>query len=239
MRTISRELCVCCFLIVIIILCFVGINILISRERKNYVDNLMNFYPTCQHDGSTEIEKEYDGHKVTYGEMDYDGIKELYDIVKSMNKKINTFIDVGSGRGKLCFFMASYAEIEKSIGIELVTKRHNDALDLKSRLEKATSWWDLPNISGKIEFINSDILNVDLDLPDRPQLFIWFSNLCFNENVNNDIFLKFEKELPEGSILCCSKRSDVVGLKFVKSVPIDMSWGKANNVYIYVKTKEL
>jgi len=226
------QLYVFCFLTILIFLCFCIIYIISSRVRKNYLDNLIKLYPTCQHDSNiSEIEKKYDGKKTTYGEMDYNGVKELYEIAKSINKKINTFIDIGSGRGKLCFFMASYDEIKKSIGIELVTDRHNDALELQDRLEK--------EYAGKVKLINSDIFdfNLDSNLPDHPQVFAWFSNLCFDEIANDDVFLKFEKELPEGSILCCSRSCgvDIKFMKFVKSVQIDMSWGKANNVYIYIK----
>lgn len=192
----------------------------------------MKLYPACKHDVcKAKTQKRYHGHKTTYGEMDYKGIKKLYTIVKSMNKKINTFIDVGSGRGKLCFYMASHDNIEKSIGIELVKDRHKDAMALQKRLAK--------EYSGKVELINSDIFKVDLEskLPEEPQVFVWFSNLCFDQNITDDIFSKLEKELPSGSIVCCSNRCEAGGksMKFVNSVPIDMSWNKGSNVYIYLK----
>lgn len=203
-----------------------------TRTRKNYLGKLMKLYPLCKHDScKAKTQKKYDGHKTTYGEMDYNGIKKLYSIAKSMNKKINTFIDVGSGRGKLCFYMASDDKIKKSIGIELVKDRHKDALALQKKLAK--------EYSGKVELINSDIFKVDLEskLPEEPQVFVWFSNLCFDQNITDDIFSKLEKELPIGSIICCSNRCEAGGksMKFVKSAPIDMSWNKGSNVYLYIK----
>jgi hypothetical protein len=203
-----------------------------TKTRKIYLGKLLKLYPACQHDAcKAKTEKIYKGHKTTYGEMDYKGLKKLYSVVKSMNKKINTFIDVGSGRGKLCLYMAADDKIKKSIGIELVTNRHKDGLALQKKLSK--------EYARKVELINSDIFKVDIEskLPEDPQVFVWFSNLCFDQNITDDIFQKLEKDLPEGSILCCSNRCEAgnKAMQFVKSVPIDMSWNKGSNVYIYLK----
>jgi len=203
-----------------------------TKTRKIYLSKLLKLYPACRHDISkAKTEKKYNGHKTTYGEMDYKGLKRLYSIVKSMNKKINTFIDVGSGRGKLCLYMAADDKIKKSIGIELVTDRHKDGLVLQKKLSK--------EYAEKVELINSDIFKVDIEskLPEDAQVFVWFSNLCFDQNITDDIFQKLEKELPSGSIICCSNRCEAghKSMQFVKSVPIDMSWHKGSNVYIYLK----
>jgi tRNA A58 N-methylase Trm61 len=157
--------------------------------------------------------------------MDYSGIEKLYKYVNELNKDISTFIDVGSGRGKLCLFMASIPKIKKSIGIELVVERYEDALALKSELS--------PEYADKVEFLNSNIF--DVSLPSSTQTFVWFSNLCFDSATTDNIFQKFTDELPPGSIVCCSQtpKSNNPKLQFIKQVPIEMSWSKNSQVHIY------
>ena len=116
------------------------------------------------------------------------------------------------------------------------------------------------------KFINASVFDVDLEseLPEDPCVFVWFSNLCFEQSTTNDIFNKLTRELPVGSILCCSKifsenkstdkiyseskstdskiysenkstdkSADKTSLKFIESIPIEMSWSKTSNVHVY------
>jgi len=169
--------------------------------------------------------------------MDYEGISRLFKHIQKINPMINTFIDVGSGRGKLCLYMASVAKIKKTIGIELVKARHNDALCLQEKMPG--------EYAKNVKFINADVckLNLAEELPEDPRVFVWFSNLCFEQNTTNDIFDKLANELPVGSIICCSKiystgdKTDKTSLQFIESIPIEMSWSKTSNVHIYVIEK--
>jgi SAM-dependent methyltransferase len=206
--------------------------------RKNFVSKLKSLYPSCKHDSiQNKSIDSYDGHNITYGEMNYDGMKYLYTYVQTINPEINTFIDIGSGRGKLCLYLASLPKIKKCIGIELVKTRYDDAIELKSRLS--------PLFADKVEFICGDIFSIDLserlingssnDSGTDAKVFVWFSNLCFKQETVDDVFEKIVNELPKGSILCCSKKtiSENPRITFIESVPIEMSWNKASNVHIY------
>ena len=166
--------------------------------RRAFMNALKKTYPACKHDESQQHEL-YEGHKITYGEMDYEGIARLFKHVQKINPMINTFIDVGSGRGKLCLYMTSVAKIKKTIGIELVKARHKDALCLQNKVPG--------DYAKNAKFINASVFDVDLEseLPEDPCVFVWFSNLCFEQNTTNDIFDKLANELPVGSIICCSK----------------------------------
>ena len=197
----------------------------IRMSRKNYVSKLKDLYPVCVHDGMPS----YDGHNITYGEMDYKGMQKLNAHVQQLNPDINTFMDIGSGRGKLCLYLASLKKIIKSIGIELVKSRCDDANKLKAQLANT--------YANKVEFICANILDVSLKdyLPINATVFIWFSNLCFNQDTINDIFEKIVDEIPAGSIICCSKQTDMQHnkLQFIESIPIEMSWQKNSTVSIY------
>jgi hypothetical protein len=195
---------------------------------ETYIEDLIKLYPKCKYE-TTPLHNKYTDHKTTYGEMEYSGIKKLHDEVKTLNKKINSFIDIGSGRGKLCFYMAGDADIQKSVGIEIVKERHDDALHLLKQLPK--------KYAEKVQLINADIFNVKLasNYQNNRQTFVWFSNLCFDQNIIDKIFIKMVKELPSGSLICCSKICQIKenNLKLIKTTLTDMSWNKDQPVHIY------
>jgi tRNA G46 methylase TrmB len=199
--------------------------------KKAYINKLKIHYPSCKYDGSLNNPSltKYAEHKITYGEMDYEGLEKLYAKVQLLNSKIDTFIDIGSGRGKLCLFMASIGKIKKSIGIELVKERIDDALELQQKLPV--------EYSNKVSFINSNIFDIQIKtiISTNSQVFVWFSNLCFEQSTTDKIFKKITEELPSNSIVCCSKKilNDIPKLIFVESLPIEMSWDKGSSVFIY------
>lgn len=162
--------------------------------------------------------------KITYGEMDYEGIHQLYNHIKKINSTIDCFIDIGSGKGKLCIYMATQPKIERVIGIEIVKERHEDALDLKSDLRN--------ELSDKVELVNKSIFDVNFKKYETNQVFVWFSNLCFNSSEKNDIFKKLRIWLSRGSLICCLSKPDI-NIEYLESVTIPMSWNHSCPVYIY------
>lgn len=193
--------------------------------KKKYISKLKKMYPKQKYD-SINLEHLYKGHRITYGEMEYSGIVKLYDYIKqNYNPNINCFIDIGSGRGKLCMYMASQPKIKKVLGVELVKERHDDALDINSQLNY--------KYSKKVVLLNNNILDVKFDEYKNNQILIWFSNLCFDLSTIDDIFNKIKNELPSGTIVCCSKKPTIFNADLLNTVPIPMSWSKESNVYIY------
>ena len=75
--------------------------------------------------------------------------------------------------------MSSFPQIKKSIGIEIVKERHEDALDLLNTT--ASSY------SKKIKFFNDDIFNIDLtsNIYKSGTVFVWWSNFVvfFNYDI--------------------------------------------------------
>lgn len=190
--------------------------------RKRYISRLKKLYPQCQHDDLKNSQK-YENHRVTYGEMEYTGIQELYSFVKKYNPKINCFIDVGSGRGKLCMYMAANPQIKHVLGVELVTERHDDAMILKNKLDS--------EFNSKVELSNKNMLEVNLDKYKNLETFIWFSNLCFDQSTTNEIFQKLKELSP--AIICCSKQPDIEIGEMLGTKEIAMSWNKTSVVSIY------
>lgn len=194
-----------------------------NTTRKLYLDKLKRKYPKCIHDNVSK--SGFGINNITYGEMNYDGIDKLYKYVKKKYPNITTFIDIGSGRGKLCIYMSSFPKIKKSIGIELVKERHDDAL----KLLKTTR----SEYSKKIEFINDDIFNIDVNdhINKNGSVFVWWSNLCFDQSITDAIYDVLIRELPKGSVMCCSKTNSNGTL--ADSIAIPMSWTQNSRVLIY------
>jgi len=207
---------------------------LTTKYKKKYLDSksifeyrkkLLELYPSAVHDSS--LDKDYSGHKITYGEMDYSGIDQI--IKNFPSKTFTSFLDIGSGRGKLCLYIASQPSITKSIGIELVTPRHQDALNLKAGLS------DHPSITDKVEFINQDFLTCELDGFVNTSPLVWISNLCFDPELTNRLFNKLINEMPRGTIIACSKQysESNSSLKNLESIQVKMSWTESSQVYLY------
>ena len=83
-----------------------------SSKETDYISELKELYPLCKHDwilSKNDNNTNYDGHKIVYGEMSYEGIETLYSITStpsnSIKNKFDAFIDIGSGRGKLCLYI--------------------------------------------------------------------------------------------------------------------------------------
>ncbi|MCJ7801685.1 MAG: hypothetical protein MUP82_04940 [Candidatus Marinimicrobia bacterium] len=196
--------------------------------RKQHIEKLKQLYPVCKHDGGSIDHNLYQGHKITYGEMEYTGIQQLYTYLSEhYNSKINSFIDIGSGRGKLCMYMAAQPKIKHVLGVELVKQRHDDAEVLKSQLQSS--------YAEKVVLLNKNVLELDFSNYANRQIFVWFSNLCFDQTTTNDIFIKLKTDLPAGTLICCSKTPEAgAGIgESLGSVVIPMSWSQTSAVYVY------
>ncbi len=199
-----------------------------QQQIKLYTDKLRELYPECRHDTKAN---EVTNMDTTYGEMDYEGIKMINDKFNPNSDTIN-FIDVGSGRGKLVLWYGSIPNISKSIGIEIVNERHEDANKLKSDLEKNGNFSEFIK---KTNLIKSNVFDINFKNLIQPgtKTLVWFSNLCFNPDSNNKIFEKFINELPSGTIVVCSQSCNNPKLKDLGSMVIPMSWSKDGSVYFY------
>lgn len=205
-----------------------------------YISELKELYPECLHDHETikDVHKyQEDGYATTYGEMDYQAIEQFNNKFNSSGE-MKYFIDFGSGRGKLPIFMGD--KVDKSIGIELVTERHNDAIKLKESLSKKFN-----EITNKVELINGDMFeylkSVDKSTFNSPVL-IWISNLCFDEKITKQLFDELVTKMPSGSIIGSSKIPNVIPYEIEaiiltgssdNKITVSMSWSKDSTIHLY------
>jgi len=202
-----------------------------KKKPRSYIDTLKTIYPSCKKD-TDDLSQKYAEHKITYGEMSYESIELLYKTIVKKHK-IKGFLDIGSGRGKLCLYMADKRNIDHSVGIELVKERLQTGICLHKQLKK-----EFFNIVKKVKFIHANIFDINLEtvFPEKEPLFVWMSNLCFETDTTNQIFSKLVRELPKNSIVCFSKKPEflVPGLKEWKTMEINMSWYKKSIVHICI-----
>jgi hypothetical protein len=195
-----------------------------------YINQLKQLYPSCVHDNNKDkLCKQYDGHTITYGEMTYEGLEALYTHILQYGDP-SYFLDVGSGRGKLCLYMAAKPNILKSYGIELVADRVRDANRLKRSLAVSP-------LAKKCEFLNANIFDISISDKITGPAFVWFSNLCFEPSTTEQIYTKLVDELPVGSVICSSKipENPPTALRSLGNIQIAMSWNTASNVFLYQK----
>ena len=230
-----------------------------SEEYKNL---LKHMYPNIIYDNLTEVtEKESkltkdEKSKRTYGEMTYEGIESLVTLNDKDTHQniigfndINIFLDIGSGRGKLPLWIASYPNIELSFGVEIVNQRHLYAEKLKKDIYKSNPT-DFQKFNDKVYLIEGDIkekiseIKEKIKKLDNKNILVWISNLCFRENLTNDIFQIILKELDPGTIICCSKEPNSVlvrngYLEYKVKTQIKMSWSESSKVFIYKILKNI
>jgi len=196
-----------------------------KKNKKNLVSTLKKYYPIVKFD-TLDNNSKYKDSQITYGEINYEGMDFLYEKINNNNKNINCFIDIGSGRGKLCFYMTSKIKIKHVLGIELVEERYKDALDIKLKIGKNKQ-------IEKLEMINDDALNVNFNKYNHFNSCIYFSNLCWNESFTTKIFQKIYDEFPKGTIICCTTGTNNEKFTFLEKIQMPMSWSQTSSLNIY------
>jgi hypothetical protein len=198
------------------------------ESSYNFITELKKLYPASKHD-NISLHNKYNGHKITYGEMDYDGFDDVIKYLSFTNSiSFDCFIDIGSGRGKICIYASSLPSIKQSIGIELVKERHDDAIELKSKLK------DYSEVL-KVNLINDNIFNYDFKQLNSSKTLIWLSNLIFEQKTTDDIFRKILNESQNETFIICSRQHTLNDnrIKEINKIKVKMSWDNNSLVHCY------
>ena len=157
--------------------------------------------------------------------MNYEGMDKLKHYLKKNKKTYNNFIDIGSGRGKLCFYMINEPRIKTVMGVEIVKERHDDAIKIQENLKS--------KLANRVILLNDDVFNINLSKYFDGPVFVWWSNLCFEQKITDELFQKLKNELPSQSIICCSKPVATEIMNYSDKINVPMSWCNESAVYIY------
>jgi hypothetical protein len=179
-------------------------------------------------------ENKYEGFQLTYGEVTEAGIHKMaklyqkYLPLQNVPIQNRTFYDLGCGLGKMVIGMALLSPQLRSVGIELVDNRAEQARTALSRASK--------HVQNRCGILTGSIFDPQYNYSNACWLYI--ANLCFNTENNTKLFEKLGRELPKGAVVQCSKGLENAAqfslvLKEVARVP--MTWTDDSNLHIYVK----
>ena len=157
-------------------------------------------------------------YNLTYGELTNDGLKTMLNEIDTENK---VFYDLGSGKGSVVInAVNNFPNLKKSVGIEIVKDRHNDAINKR----------DKEDLKDKIEFIQEDIFSDKINLQDADIIYI--SNLCFSEEMNNSIAKKIDNEVKSGTIVFTSRKIPLENVGETSNTSVKQTWMNGSNIYI-------
>jgi len=152
--------------------------------------------------------------KFVYGEIRKAGVETIYKEISEYDG-LDTFVDVGSGTGKICLHMSMISNFENIVGIEIVTGRHLYAIEFQQNLGR-----DFDNVI----FINDDILKIEFERP----CVVFTNDVCFSNQLTKIIW----DRLPVGShFISCKNLGNSV-----KEIYLDVTWQlEPSRWYYYIK----
>ena len=152
--------------------------------------------------------------KFVYGEIRKAGVETIYKEISEYDG-LDTFVDVGSGTGKICLHMSMISNFENIVGIEIVTERHLYAIELQQNLGR-----DFDNVT----FLNDDILKIEFERP----CVVFTNDVCFPNQLTKIIW----NSLPVGShFISCKNLGNSV-----KEINLNVTWQlEPCRWYYYIK----
>ena len=153
-------------------------------------------------------------NKFVYGEIRKAGVETIYKEISEYDG-LDTFVDVGSGTGKICLHMSMISNFENIVGIEIVTGRHLYAIELQQNLGRDF---------GNVTFLNDDILKIEFERP----CVVFTNDNCFPNQLTKIIW----DSLPVGShFISCKNLGNSV-----KEIYLDVTWQlEPCRWYYYIK----
>ena len=164
-----------------------------------------------------KILEKYDSNEssLIYGEVCNEDLLKV--LLKYINNE-NNILDVGSGCGKLCIYLAIKMNIFVE-GIEL----------LENRYKKSETLLENFNCYDKVNFINEDFNNLFFGQYD----IIYCCNLVFSEKDNYNLYYKLEKEF--FGLFILYDYNNLLAKYLVKKEKVKCSWNNSTEIFIFKK----
>ncbi|VVU95797.1 hypothetical protein CPAV1605_1553 [seawater metagenome] len=173
------------------------------------------FERICGSDYDIAPELSTNSSSLIYGEVSHN---DIYKIINEIKSNESNFLDIGSGCGKLAIYLAKKLNVFVD-GIEID----------KNRYEKSNQLIDKFDLFDKVSFINNDFRNLYFGNYD----FLYCCNLVFDQEDNNILYLKIEKEF--NGIFILFEYSNKLSQYFIKQEQVQTSWSKRVNIFIFKK----
>ena len=163
-------------------------------------------------------------YNYTYGEIEPNAMRNIYNYCRNKNSNIHTFYDLGCGIGK-SLIMARELGFKNINGIEIVKERYEIG-------EKVISQYNQDK-KANISYINGDMFDYPLDNFEPVCIFV--SNLLFTPEINKKLVEKVEKEAKSGSLLFVSKElPESNRIKKIDVIASPMSWAADSKLLVYL-----
>ncbi len=169
------------------------------------------------------------GKGAVYGEMIPEGMNIILDGLNLSEE--DTFIDLGSGVGKVVIQVALSRPALKVKGIELSKERFSSSISAKDFIKKFMLHEEKKLWEDKVEFIHGDILKEQM----RDVTCAFMCSTCFSDNVIDQCAYRLLESPKLRLIATLSRFSDECEEKFdiVKHVMIPTSWSNSSKVFFY------
>ena len=153
----------------------------------------------------------------TFGCLTNNGFNKIINISKIKLNNLNTkiFADLGSGDGRTVFWASQF--FNKSIGIELSSARHSEAINIKNKFYNNDS----------ISLINKDIIDYDYSNFD----VIYISSLCFPDHLMEKLTHKLDNELKENTLVFTI--SPLKNCQDYEIINVDQTYINTSYLYFY------
>ena len=157
---------------------------------------------------------------LTYGEFTEEGLNTLLENIDTFDKN---FYDLGSGKGEVVInAINAFPDLKKSVGIEIVEERHQEALSKKEKLNKYKK--------DKVYFLKGDITSSKFNLKDANLIYI--SNLCFDNDLNNKLANKISEEVSSGTLIFSSKNLPLKNVDCTYKRKVKQSWTESSTIFV-------
>jgi precorrin-6B methylase 2 len=164
------------------------------------------------------------GGAPTYGEITYESLQEILNDINPVRNDV--FYDLGSGVGKVTVQVHLTTPVKKSVGVELSTTRHEQALKIQEELKKRK----LLPYRKILEFKNEDIAKTNLD----DATIIFMCSTCFSDELMRNIIDNAAKSKKKLRIITLRVINDD-RFKLEKTYSLPMTWSSSTPVYRYIK----
>lgn len=165
-----------------------------------------------------ELCDSFNNQNIVYGEITRDGVDKIINMIhKFKGKDLSnfSFIDLGSGEGKLCLHIASKTNFNNVTGIEIVENRYKLSIKNYQKVEERLN---------NVNFINDDFMNYDISNFD----VIFINDLCIKFKESKQLFDKCKLGT---HFICFKKISDPV-----EEFSLEGNWGRSPIFKYFIKS---
>lgn len=158
----------------------------------------------------------------TYGEITIGSTDRLFRALDLTKRDV--FYDLGSGVGKVILYAGLFTSVRQAVGIELSKMRHQDSVMALARAAQFEG-----NLPNRCEFLNDDLLNVDLSSAS----VIYTCSTAFSVAFMRKLTAHLGKFTHDFKLVTLQDLPNERHFTMMDKLKLDMSWQRNTPVYIY------